>query len=132
MIMLRCCFNIDHAKMLLRLILLLIINQFINKSIFFINIDIYYYYQIVCLNRKLFQMNSAALVIQLLATLPMKITQADNSTTNKHRQHMNGIPSNSGIAHYAIPLFLDSNVGWSSPHHVSIMSLMEEQFDCKK
>jgi hypothetical protein len=121
--MLRCCFG---------LILLLIINQFINKSIFFINIDIYSYYPIVCMNRKLFQMNSAALVIRLLATLPMKITQANISTTNNHRQHMNGIPSNSGIAHYAIPLFLDSNVGWSSPHHVSIMSLMEEQFDCKK
>ena len=52
--------------------------------------------------------------------------------TNNHRQYMNGIPSNSEIAHYAIPLFLDSNVGCSSRHHVSIMSLMEEQFDCKK
>ena len=119
--MLRCCFG---------LILLLIINQFINKSIFFINIDIYSYYPIVCMNRKLFQMNIAALVIRLLATLPMKITQADISTTNDHRQHVNGIPSNSGIAHYAIPLMI--NVEWSSPHHLSIMSLMEEQFDCKK
>jgi hypothetical protein len=53
-------------------------------------------------------MNSAALVIRLLATFPIKITQADISTTNNHRQHKNGIPSNSGIGHYAIPLFLDS------------------------
>jgi hypothetical protein len=120
--MLRCCFG---------LILLLVINQFINNSIFFINIDIYSYYPIVCLNRKLFHMNSAALVIRLLATLAMKITQADISTTNNHRQHENGIPSNSGIAHYVIPLSLDSNVGWSSPHQ-SLLSLMEEQFDCKK
>ena len=73
-----------------------------------------------------------SIVIRLLTTLPMKITQADISTANNHRQHMNGIPSNSEIAHYAIPLFLDSNVGCSSRHHVSIISLMEEQFDCKK
>jgi hypothetical protein len=77
-------------------------------------------------------MSITALVIRLLAMLPMKITQADISTANNYRQHMNSIPSNSEIVHYAIPLFLDSNVGCSSRNHVSIISLREEQFDCKK
>jgi hypothetical protein len=62
----------------------------------------------------------------------LKIVSDEHCSTGDSALNHASNESNSEIAHYAIPLFLDSNVGCSSRHHVSIISLMEEQFDCKK